>query len=220
MFGRSLFRRGQAPVVHDVVGRALVDRWRAGDEAAFTDLFRTYRALVHGVLHHLLGADPELEDVIQATFLEVFRSLDKFEGRSRLSSWIARVALHVGYHHLRRKRSRPPSYAGDMDDEIVDPSPSADPHQTLERQESVVRVRALLDLIPEKKRTVLLLNDLQGVSQEEIAEIVGVPVATVRTRLFYARKELWALVAADPVLSRLASAEYGAPGATDLTGKG
>lgn len=214
MLGRGLFRRNEPAQVEDAVGRALVERWRAGDEAAFTDIFRTYRALVHGLLFHLLGRDPELEDVIQASFLEVFRSLDRFEGRSRLSSWIARVALHTGYHHLRRKRSRLPAYAGDLDEEQADPSPTADPEANLERRESEARVRALLEKLPEKKRTVLVLNDLQGVPQEEIAEILGVPLATVRTRLFYARKELWALVAADPVLSRLASSEYGAPGAS------
>lgn len=201
---------GDGAVV-DEVGRALVERWRQGDETAFSDLFRTYRALVHGVLHHLLAGDPELEDVVQAAFLEVFRSLDRFEGRSRLSSWIARVALHVGYHHLRRKKSRPPAYAGDIDDQL--PDLSADPHGTAERRELIERVRLLLAKLPEKKRTVLLLNDLQGVPQEEIAEICGTNVATVRTRLFYARKELWALAAQDPVLSRLSVSEYGPGGA-------
>lgn len=213
-FGRRA-DAGATGVVVDDAGRALVDRWRKGDEAAFADIFRSYRALVHGVLHHLLGNDPELEDVIQAAFLEVFRSLDKFEGRSRLSSWIARVALHVGYHHLRRKKSRPPAYAGDIDDELVDPA--LDPHTIMERRELVDRLQVLLARLPEKKRTVLLLNDLQGVPQEEIAEIVGTNLATVRTRLFYARKELWALVDGDPVLSRLTAAEYGPGGARGRT---
>ncbi len=215
LFGRRLGGGGSSGAVVDEVGRALVERWRRGDEAAFSDLFRTYRTLVHGVLHHLLGSDPELEDVIQGAFIEVFRSLGRFEGRSRLSSWIARVALHVGYHHLRRKKSRPPAYAGDIDDQIADPA--ADPQQTMERRELVERIRVLLAQLPEKKRTVLLLNDLQGVSQEEIAEIVGTNVATVRTRLFYARKELWALASKDPVLSRLSAPEYGPGGVRETT---
>lgn len=214
-FFRRPLSAAASGVVVDEIGRALVDRWRKGDEAAFSDLFRTYRNLVHGVLHHLLGADPELEDVIQSAFIEVFRSLGRFEGRSRLSSWVARVALHVGYHHLRRKKSRPPAYAGDIDDQLADPAD--DPHTTLERRELIERVHALVAQLPEKKRTVLLLNDLQGVPQEEIAEIVGTNLATVRTRLFYARKELWALLDQDPVLSRLAVAEYGPPGARERT---
>mgnify|MGYP001440886405 CR=1 FL=1 len=101
-------------------GEELVRRFRRGDEAAFNEIFRSYRSLVWGVLHHLMPNDPELEDVVQQAFVEVFRSLDTFEGRSKLSSWVARVALHVGYHHLRRKKSRPHDYDAERS-EVVAP---------------------------------------------------------------------------------------------------
>lgn len=191
--------------VTDEVGQRLVERWRHGDQTAFTDLFRTYRRLVYGVLYHLLGGDPDLEDVVQTTFVEVFRSIERFEGRSRLSSWIARIALHVGYHHLRHRRRRPSSdgtQAADLD--IPDASFGADPHAAAERSQASARVYAVLEGLAERKRTVLILNDLEGVPQEEIAEIVGTSLATVRTRLFYARKDFWKMAAEDPVLSQLA----------------
>ena len=193
----------RAPVT-DEVGQRLVERWRHGDQTAFTDLFRTYRRLVYGVLYHLLGGDPDLEDVVQTTFVEVFRSIERFEGRSRLSSWIARIALHVGYHHLRHRRRRPASdgtQAADL--EIPDASFAADPHAAAERSQASARVYAVLEGLAERKRTVLILNDLEGVPQEEIAEIVGTSLATVRTRLFYARKDFWKMAAEDPVLSQL-----------------
>jgi RNA polymerase sigma-70 factor (ECF subfamily) len=187
----------------DEVGQAIVQRWRRGDQAAFSDLFRTYRQLVYGVLFHLLPNDPELEDVVQTAFVEVFRSLESFEGRSRLSSWIARVALNVGYHHLRHRKSRPTDYAAEHTEvEIEDGSPQSDPHAVLERREIASRVHAILDKMSPRKRDVFLLNDLQGLPQEEVAEIVGANIATVRTRLFYARREFWKKADEDPVLSQ------------------
>ena len=113
LFSRARFsdrRRSSSSAPPDEVGRELVRRWRRGDAAAFNDIFRTYKSLVYGVLRHLLHDDPEIEDVVQTAFVEVYRSLSSFEGRSKLSSWIARVALHTGYHHLRRRKSRKADY--------------------------------------------------------------------------------------------------------------
>jgi RNA polymerase sigma-70 factor (ECF subfamily) len=188
----------------DERGEELVRRFRRGDESAFNEIFRAYRSLVWGVLHHLMPNDAELEDVVQQAFVEVFRSLDSFEGRSKLSSWVARVALHVGYHHLRRKKSRPHDYEAERSmPEIIDPSPRGDPEAAAERSEAIARVYAILETLPEKKRTVFILNDLQGLAQEEVAEVVGTNIATVRTRLFYARREFWKKAESDPVLGRV-----------------
>lgn len=185
-------------------GEDLVERWRAGDPQAFTAIFRRYRGLVWRVLHHLLRSDPELEDVVQLTFLEIHRSLGKFEGRSKLSSWVTRVALHVGYHHLRRKKSRPADYRAEHTVyDAPDERPSVNPEVQARSREAALRVDEILATLPEKKRTVFLLIDLEGLSQEEVAEIVGARPATVRTRLFYARKAFWKKAAADPVLSDL-----------------
>jgi RNA polymerase sigma-70 factor, ECF subfamily len=203
---RRAFSKGASlpPPGSDALGDDLIGRWRKGDQSAFADLFKAYRGLVYGVLFHLMPHDPELEDVVQTAFLEVYRSLGSFEGRSKLGSWIARVALHVGYHHLRRKRSRPPDYAAEaFPPDLVDESAGADPERLLEQKEAMRRVHAILGTIGEKKRTVFLLNDLQGLSQEDVAEIVGTNLATVRTRLFYARKEFWEKAKKDPILARL-----------------
>ena len=201
---RWFSRSGEPGQPSDELGEDLLRRWRRGDERAFADIFKTYRGLVYGVLHHLLPGDPDIEDVVQTAFLEVFRSLDSFEGRSKLSSWIARVALHVGYHHLRRRRNRPADYSSDAHvPERVDGRGDADPEFGARRKEAIQRVHEILSTLPEKKRTVFILNDLQGMPQEEVAEVVNASVATVRTRLFYARKEFWKRAAQDPVLSEL-----------------
>ena len=201
---RSFFGRGPKKDIDDEKGQSIVRRWRAGDRGAFNDLFKEYRPLVYGVLYNLLHSDPDIEDVVQTAFLEVFRSLDRFEGRSRLSSWIARVALHVGYHHLRHRKSRPHHYrAEELTIDPVDPIGRGNPQTAVERREVTERVHAVLETIAQKKRTVFILNDLQGLPQEEIAEIVGSNVATVRTRLFYARREFWKKAGSDPVLKEM-----------------
>ncbi|MBI4816053.1 MAG: sigma-70 family RNA polymerase sigma factor [Deltaproteobacteria bacterium] len=213
LLGRWLSQReapAAAPAPVDEVGQAILARWRRGDPAAFTELFRVYRKLVFGILHHLMPRDPDLEDVVQTAFVEIFRSLDRFEGRSRLSSWIARVTLHVGYHHLRRRKSRPQDYRAEpFDFDIEDDSLAADPHAAAERADAARRIHAILETIAEKKRTVFILNDLQGLPQDEVAEVVGTNIATVRTRLFYARKEFWAKALADPALASFADGGLG-----------
>lgn len=184
-------------------------RWRRGDESAFTEIFERHRGLVYGVLSHLMPRDPDLEDVVQAAFVEVFRSLPSFEGRSKLSSWIARVALHVGYHHLRRRRSRPGPPSDLAVPELPDESLAGAPERAVEGAEVLARVYAILEGMAPKKRTVFILNDLQGLPQEEVAEVVGVRIATVRTRLFYARREFWKKAAKDPLLCGLGPPDEG-----------
>ena len=194
--------KGETP--EDPTGKLLLGRWRAGDETAFDDLFHTYRKLVHSLLYQLLSERDELEDVVQTAFLEIFNSLHRFEGRSKLSSWIAKVTLHVGYHHLRHRRVRPNiyraeslSYDHQTEDDRVNPEA-----QTL-RKEAAARLRQVVGTLSPRKRTVFILNDLQGLPQEEIAEIVGTNVATVRTRLFYARRDFWKKIKSDPVLGQI-----------------
>lgn len=189
----------------DEVGDEILAAWQAKDPNAFRMLFRAYRALVYGVLRNLLGRDSELEDVVQTSFLEVFRSLDSFEGRSKLSSWVARVALHTGYHHLRRCKSRPSDYCTEPVGDYRDERALADPDGYVDGREVAARVRELLALLPPKKRDVFILNDLQGLPQEEVAEIVGASIATVRTRLFYARKDFWKRAERDAVLADFAT---------------
>ena len=198
-------RRPPAVQVDDEVGQALVRRWRRGDEAAFAEIFDHYRGLVFGVLSHVLAGDNELEDVVQTTFVEIFRALPTFEGRSKLSSWIAGISLHVGYHHLRRRRSRPHDYDADfvVPDEI-DETLRADPGRQVEAADVMRRVYAILATLAPKKRTVFILNDLQGLPQEEVAEVIGTRLGTVRTRLFYARREFWKKARKDPLLAELA----------------
>jgi RNA polymerase sigma-70 factor, ECF subfamily len=181
--------------------RALIDRAQAGDASAFREIFKTHRQDVARVVYRMLGPSADLEDVVQEVFLHVYRSLSSFRGDSRFSTWLYRLAVNVTRMHLRKGRSRPRFADVDVPDVASEDEARRDDPEALVEQRDRVRVLyRLLDALGEKKREVIVLHDFEGMPAKEIAELVGAPVLTVRTRLFYARKELYAAIAAEPIL--------------------
>jgi RNA polymerase sigma-70 factor (ECF subfamily) len=179
----------------------LVTRFNSGDPAAFSELFRRHRKEVARLVVRMLGSSGDAQDVMQEVFLQVFRSLSDFRGKSRLSTWIYRVAVNVVLMHRRAGRSRPVLAREELAPPPADPEPL--PDEQVEMSLRVAALERLMDRLSEKKRTVFVLHELQGLSPIEIADIVGAPVLTVRTRLFYARRELMSLIGREPGLNHL-----------------
>jgi RNA polymerase sigma-70 factor (ECF subfamily) len=189
----------------------LVERARKGDRAAFRALFLAHRGQVARLLARLVPQH-EVEDVAQEVFLQVYRSLDAFRGEARFSTWLYRLTLNVARMHLRRQRSRPrlAPMGADEAGKLEQPTHETPAHDA-ERRERMAALDRLLGRLSDKKREALVLHDFQGVSAEDIAKIVGAPVMTVRTRVFYARKELYAALADEPTLAPLLDALAPAP---------
>ena len=179
----------------------LVDRFNSGDPSAFSELFARHQRDVARLVARMLGSSNDAQDVLQEVFLQVFRSLPEFRGKSRLSTWIYRVAVNVVLMHRRAGRSRPILAGADLAPPPADPEPL--PDEQVELSLRVAALERLMDRMSEKKRTVFILHELQGLSPVEIAEIVRAPVLTVRTRLFYARRELMTLIGRDESLAQL-----------------
>lgn len=180
---------------------ALIARAQGGDTAAFREIFARHRGDVSRVVYRMLGPSPDVDDVVQEVFLNVYRSLPSFRGDSKFSTWLYRLATNVTRMHLRRGRSRPRFADVEVPEAPRDSTPPDSPELSIERAERVRALYRLLDGLSEKKREVLVLHDLEGVPAKDIAEVAGIPVLTVRTRLFYARKELYAALAAEPSLA-------------------
>jgi RNA polymerase sigma-70 factor (ECF subfamily) len=144
---------------------------------------------------------------VQEVFLQVHRSIRDFRHGARFTTWLYRVTVNVVLMHRRAAKSRPVFGEAPESLAAIDPRPHAD--EQLERQRRVQAFHRLLDRLSEKKRVVFVLHELEGLAPGEIAKIVGSPVLTVRTRLFYARRELLAMLAEEPALTTLA-AELGA----------
>ena len=181
----------------------LVERCQRGDAEAFRELFRAHRQDVARLAQRMLGRATDLEDIVQEVFLQVHRSLRDFRHGARFSTWLYRVTVNVVLMHRRAAKSRPIFSEAPEGLSAVDQRELSD--EQLERQRRVIAFHRLLDRLSEKKRLVFVLHELEGLSPAEIAKIVGSPVLTVRTRLFYARRELLALLAEEPTLAGLAA---------------
>jgi RNA polymerase sigma-70 factor (ECF subfamily) len=179
----------------------LVARAAAGDTAAFRKVYERHRADVARLAYRMLGPRADLEDVIQEVFVQVFKSLRDFRGQSRFSTWLHRVTVNVVLMHRRSARSRP-VFTDPISGDAVG-SDDVPPDEDVERRERVRAFGRLLARLPDKKRIVFVLHELEGLSPAEIAQIVGAPVLTVRTRLFYARRDLEAMLADEPALASL-----------------
>jgi RNA polymerase sigma-70 factor (ECF subfamily) len=179
---------------------ALIARAQEGEPAAFQQLFVRHRNDVTRIVFRMLGPSADVEDVVQDVFLNVYRSLPSFRGESKFSTWLYRLATNVTRMHLRRGRSRPRFADVEVPEAPRDDAPPDSPDEQIDRAERVRALYRLLDHLSEKKREGLILHDLEGVPAKEIADMAGIPVLTVRTRLFYARKELYAALAEEPSL--------------------
>ncbi len=182
----------------------LVERCQAGDAEAFRELFRLHRADVARLAQRMLGRAADLEDIVQEVFLQVHRSIRDFRHGARFSTWLYRVTVNVVLMHRRSAKSRPVFTDVPEGYGAVDARPFADGQ--VERERRISAFRRLLDRLSDKKRLVFVLHELEGLAPSEVAKIVGAPVLTVRTRLFYARRELLAMLADEPVLAELGGA--------------
>jgi RNA polymerase sigma factor (sigma-70 family) len=187
----------------------LVVRCQAGEPAAFRELFRAHRADVARLVHRMLGPTSDLDDVIQEVFLQVHKSIKDFRGQSRLSTWLYRVTVNVVLMHRRSARSRPVFVEQPETHAPSDGNPL--PDEQVARRARIRAFNRLLERLSEKKRIVFVLHELEGMAPAEIARIVEAPVLTVRTRLFYARRELAEMLRDEPALAALAN-EFGKSG--------
>lgn len=189
----------------------IVERAKKGDREAFRELFRRHRGDVSRLAYRMLGSATELEDVVQEVFLQVHKSLADFRGQSKFTTWLHRVTVNVVLMNRRAAKSRP-VFAPEALSEH-EPDVSARPDEEAARRRRLDAFKRVLDRLPEKKRTVFVLHEIEGLAPAEIATIVDAPVLTVRTRLFYARREICDLMREEPSLVHL-SEELTRRGAT------
>ena len=186
---------GKLPAVHlHAAPPDLVTRCQRGDKDALGEFYRTYRAEVARNLHRMLGPGRgDLEDVLQEVFIEVFRSIPRFRGDAKISTWLYRVCVNVALQRLRKRKRRAEVPAEVAGESVSDETPE----RGLDNRRRLDAVYRILDELAPKKRVVFILHEIEGREPKEIAGIVGAPVLTVRTRLHYARKEFYARAARD-----------------------
>jgi RNA polymerase sigma-70 factor (ECF subfamily) len=166
----------------------LLARLRAGDTRAFEELVTMYQHRVFGVALRMLGNRAEAEEIAQEAFLRAHRALREFRGEARLGTWLYAIASRLC---LNRLASGPRRHERSDDIALAQaPAESADTAGALERGELEAALHEAVTALPEDRRIVVVLRDLEGLSYEDIAQVLGMPLNTVRTRLHRARLDL------------------------------
>lgn len=186
--GPSEDKRAEAELIRECI---------AGERSAQERFYRTYCRPVAANLYRVLGDRNDLDDLVQEVFVIAFRGLPKFRQEARISTWLYRICVNVALGRIRTKTRRPPPILkADPVEGDVRISPDS-PQTLLEREESKAKVYRILEQISAKKRIVLYLHEIEGHDLKEIAYLVGANPVTIRTRLFYGRKEFYKLLAED-----------------------
>lgn len=172
---------------------ALIRRASAGEAAAARQIIRTHNQRLYRLVRAVLRSNADAEDVLQEAYLRAFASLNTFNGGSSLSTWLSRIALNAALMRLRaqkrQKRAAPPIAA--MEAQIIPfplSSSTADPERVMAQRQLLHLVEEATDALPETFRLVFVARVIEGLNVEETAGLLGLPAATVKTRLHRARK--------------------------------
>lgn len=186
-----------AAVPADLPAR-LIRRCQEGDEAAWAELYVQEGPRVARFLRRLLGPSRDTDDAVQQVFVELFTSLPRFRGDARLSTWLYRIACHVAGKKLRGERRRRRRLAALLDwlgVESGDAPTAPGPEDCVAAREELGRLADAVDALPVGLRLVWVLRMVEGLSSEEVAAALGLPVGTVRSRLHHARRRVDAALA-------------------------
>lgn len=181
-----------SPGVDDPL-RELAEAAKAGDPRAFTRLYERTRDLAWKALFRVVGPSPDLEDLLQESYLQLLKSLPRWRKEARVTTFLHRVCVNTALMHLRTRKRRPEDAAGELP---VQAAPAQDgPEQRAQVTQAAALVQRALARMSEDRAAVFAYHDLLGLGPEEISELVDAPVNTVRSRLNRARAEFTALVA-------------------------
>ena len=160
----------------------------------FRSIYSTYYPKIVRYLNRIVG-EPEAQDVAQEVFVKVHAALDTFRGESSISTWIYRIATNAAMDHLRSRGARGRKEIGDTDDSMEDRVESAKdehpgPDAALIKKDMNECIQEIINKLPEKYKTILVLSDIEGLTNAEIAEVLGITLDTVKIRLHRSRARL------------------------------
>ena len=173
--------------------RGLIAASLEGDTAAFGELVRRYQDRLYNTVYRLLDNADDAQDVVQDAFVNAYQSLEGFKGDSQFFTWLYRIAVNTAISLKRKQRVTLSINAGRNGEHGIEPLDGSEysrPGQGLERAEEERRVQEALNRLSPEHRMVLILKDMEGQKYETMAEILQVPIGTIRSRLHRARAEL------------------------------
>jgi RNA polymerase sigma-70 factor (ECF subfamily) len=165
----------------------LVARSIRGDSESFNELILRWERPIYALAYRTIGREEDARDVCQETFLRAFRGLPAFRGQAKFSSWLYRIALNLCRDWIRRERRTPiVETPADVDvTELAEAAGSSEPiEDVIERKDLMRAVERVMARLPAEQRTAIVLKEYHGLTFQEIADLVGCPLSTVKTRLY------------------------------------
>jgi len=176
----------------------LVKRARGGDLAAYDDLVRRYQERIYATIYHMTSNHEDANDLAQEAFIKAFHALKSFKGGSSFYTWVYRIAVNKTINFLKQRKNKTQmsldnlDYHVEHDPDFVALISDKTPRREVNLAELQEKLNAAMQRLSEPHRLVVTLHDVQGLSHEEIAEIMDCNIGTVRSRLFYARQQMQA----------------------------
>jgi RNA polymerase sigma factor RpoE len=176
----------------------LVKRARKGDLGAYDELVRRYQERIYATVYHMTSNHEDANDLAQEAFIKAFQALKSFKGGSSFYTWVYRIAVNKTINFLKQRKNKSHLSLDDLDFNAEhDPDLMAlisdkTPRREINLAELQEKLNVAMQRLSEPHRMVVTLHDIQGLSHEEIAEIMDCNIGTVRSRLFYARQQLQA----------------------------
>ena len=161
-----------------------------GQSEAFGHLIRRYQDRLYNGMVHILRSESEAEDVVQDAFVLAFTKLDSFKGNSAFFTWLYRIGYNVAITRIRRRRSTVSIEGNDETRRLDFPDKGPSPADRLQQHEQAVQLMRAMDRLSEEHRSILVLREMEGLDYDAIAEILDLPIGTVRSRLHRARTHL------------------------------
>lgn len=200
---RNFYRKGLSKNVSGAQGREdpaendreLIGRVRGGDKEAFEVLVLKYQERIFRLIRRLVSDQGQVEDIAQEVFIRAYRSLGSFKGEASFYTWLYKIALNTCRNYYRSLGRRPEGKTVDSENIIMTMrSGEPGPEKEAVRTEFWQNVRSSLEGLPGEQREAVVLCDLEGLSYEEMAAVIGIPVGTVRSRVFRGRRSLQKLL--------------------------
>ena len=176
----------------------VVERARGGDLRAYDELMRRYQERIYATVYHMTANHEDANDLTQETFIKAFQALHSFKGDASIYTWLYRIAVNKTINFLKQRRARTYLSLNDLDSnaehdpELVALISERTPRRDVGLAELQEKLNVAMMKLSETHRLVVTLHDVQGLSHEQIGEIMDCNVGTVRSRLFYARQQLQA----------------------------
>lgn len=192
--GHSMLANYEVPMQHETsTDEALVKRVQSGDKRAFDLLVLKYQHKVAALISRYVQDKQEVLDVAQDSFIKAYRAIDSFRGESAFYTWLYRIAVNTAKNYLVSRSRRPPSSDVELDNEDVhavynELSDAGTPDANLNRDRLESEIQLAIKDLPEELRGALTLREFDGLSYEDIAQVMDCPVGTVRSRIFRARE--------------------------------